>query len=199
MASGTVHIVEPVSCNRGHSRAGCVALYTHDGAVSTGQRESHGLMFGEGEGGRHEALYRMAGLALAGTGRLTELPRMLVHMTLGATGVGNLIDHSRRPGSMALIAAQPDMLSFQGEAGCPMPGHVESGRLESLHLVTGRTLSSISPTGKLVFVRALPVTIAAEVMGYRQFEIALQMARLAWQSSMLPGEREPAARMIEHR
>ena len=124
---------------------------------------------------------------------------MPVRMTLGATGVGNLIDHSRRPGSMALIAAQPDMLSFQGEPGCPMSDHVESGRLESVYLVTGRTLSSISPTGKLVFVRALPVAIAAKVMGYRQLEIALYMARLTGQSSMLPGEREVAARMVEHR
>jgi hypothetical protein len=123
---------------------------------------------------------------------------MLVRMTLGATGVGNLVDHRRRPGSMALIAAQPDVLSFQREAGCPMPGHVESGRLESVYLVTGGTLSSISPTGKLVFVRALPVTIATEVMGHRLLEIALHVARLARQPGMLPGEREPAARMVEH-
>jgi hypothetical protein len=68
MTSGTVHIVEPVSCNRRLSRAGCVALHTHDGAVSAGQCESRGLVFGESEGGRREATYCVAGLALAGTG-----------------------------------------------------------------------------------------------------------------------------------
>jgi hypothetical protein len=66
---------------------------------------------------------------------------------------------------MALIAAQPHMLPFQGEAGCPVPGQVESGGLESFHFVAGRTLSSISPGGKLAFVRALPVTVATQPMG----------------------------------
>ena len=124
---------------------------------------------------------------------------MFVHMAFGAMSVGNPVNDGGGPGFMALIATEPDMPSFQRKACCAVSCRVESGRLESLHLVTGGTFTAVGPAGKLVFVRALPVTVATQAMGYGQLEIALFMARLTGQSGVFSGKREPAARMIEYR
>lgn len=199
MAFGTIQIVEPVSWDRRCSRIGCVTFHTHDGPVRTGQCKSRGLMFGESKRGRCKTPHRVAGLALTGARRQAELPRMFVHMACSATGVGNLVDNGRGPGCMALIAAHPGMLSFQRIASCAVFGRVESRRLESLHLVTGGALSAVGAAGELVFMRTLPMAVAAQVMGYGQLEIALYVARLAGQAGVFAGKREPASGMVEHR
>jgi hypothetical protein len=78
-----------------------------------------------------------------------------------------------------------------------MFGQVKGGWLKPCGRVTGRTLSPVCPARKLGFVRALPVTVRAQGMGYGLLEITLHVARFAGQSGMLSGERELAAGMVK--
>ena len=151
------------------------------------------------ERGRTEPLDCVATFAPVLIGRTEELPLVRVGVT-GGTGVVREPEPCFSTARLvALGAHHGGVFLRQRESGGGVRGGRERRRFETLHGVTGGTLSAVGAPGELSPVRVARVTIEAAAVGDRELEIRGPVTGLAGHALMLASEGIVRGRMVECR
>ena len=160
------------------------------------QGKAGSLMIPDGEGGRVEAVHRVAARAPVGSWSAGELPSVRILMAVEAGLELRAVVDTGNCRLVALGAGQPLVFAGYRVSGGLVTGLVERRRLPARERVARAAVAAVGAMEKLALVLVL-VAIQAFFVCHRSFEIRVFMTLHASHLAMLSLQREFRAGVIE--
>ena len=173
-----------------------VAILARHGGVGTLQGKTGSLMIPNAEGGRPEAVHRVAGVTPVGPGSGGELPPVRILVAVEAGLELRAIVDTGRGRRVALGAGQPLVVAGDRVAGGLMTGLGERRWFPPREGVARTAVAMIGAVKKLALVLVL-VAVQASLVRYRGLEIRILMTLQASHLCVLSVQREFRSGVVE--